>query len=226
MAVDPRVRKRERVKLVVVGAGGHARSVIEAVRAAGEHEAAACTEKRPELVGQELDGVPIVGDDLMLPNLLASGISGACLGVGGDADNGPRQRLFDHVREVGYELPAIVHPAAVVARSARLSHATVVLAHAVVGAGADVAENAVVNTAAVVEHDCVVEAYAHIATGALLAGGVTVGRLAHVGIGAAVINGVRIGERAIVGAGSAVIRDVAPDTTVAGCPAVPLAPGR
>jgi UDP-perosamine 4-acetyltransferase len=214
------------LKLVVVGAGGHARSVIDAITRSGRDEAVACTDPRADLAGTEIDGVTIVGDDGKLPSLLQSGVAGACLGIGGAGDNGPRKRLFDHLRGMGFQLPTIVHPRAIVAASAELGDAAVVLAAAVVGAGASIGENVIVNTGAVVEHDCVVGAHAHVATGALLGGGVIVEERAHIGIGASVIHGIRIGAGAIVGGGSAVVRDVEAQTTVAGCPAVPLRAGR
>ncbi len=226
MAIVARTRKRRPMKLVVVGAGGHARSVLDAVRAAGEHEAVACTDPRPELAGQDLDGVPIVGDDSQLADLLEGGVGGACIGLGGSADNRPRKALFERVVGGGFQLPVIIHPAATVSSNARLGRGCVVLAAAVVGPGASLADNVVVNTGAVVEHDCIIEAHVHIATGALLGGEVVCERLAHIGIGASVLNSVRIGAGAVVGGGSAVIRDVASETTVVGCPAVPLQRGR
>jgi UDP-perosamine 4-acetyltransferase len=210
------------VRLVLVGGGGHGRSVLAAVRTGAEHEVVCCTDPRPDLAGGEIDGVRIVGDDSLLPELLGDGVGGACIGVGGTRDNAPRGRLFDRLVALGFELPPIVHGAATVAGSARVGRGTVVLAAAVVGPGARLADNVVVNTAAVVEHDAVLEDHVHVATGALLGGGVTVERLAHVGLGAAVIQGVRIGAEAVVGAGSVVLRDVERGSTVAGCPAVPL----
>lgn len=210
------------MKLVVAGAGGHARSVIDAIRSSGRDEVVACTDPRPDLAGTAIDGVPIVGDDSNLPTLRENDVRGACLGLGGAGDNGPRARLFEHLRSLGFRLPSIVHPSAIVAGSATIGEATVVLAGAVVGAGATIDEDVVVNTGAVVEHDCIIGAHAHIATGALLGGGVIVEELAHIGIGASVIHGIRIGGGAVVGGGSAVIRNVEPQATVAGCPAVPL----
>jgi UDP-perosamine 4-acetyltransferase len=200
---------------VVVGAGGHARSIIEALGGA-----VACTDAREELHGTMVDGVPVVGGDDRLAELLVDGVGAAAIGVGGTHDNGPRERLFERVRALGFELPAVVHPMAHVA--GRLGEGCVVLAAAVVGPGAVVGRNAIVNTGAIAEHDCLVEDHAHVATGAVLGGGVRIRRGAHVGLGARVLNGVTVGEYAIVGAGAVVLRDVPPGVTVVGVPARPL----
>ena len=207
------------MRVVVVGAGGHARSVVDALRASGEHEPVACTDPRPGLAGSEIDGVEIVGDDSHLERLRDNGVEGAVIGVGGVGDNGPRERLFTHAEELGFALPAVVHSRASVAPAAALAEGAVVLAGAVVGPGASIGRDTIVNTGALVEHDCRVGDHAHLATGAALAGGVTVGDRAHVGIRAAVLQGVTIGPGAIVGAGAVVIREVAAGAVMVGSPA-------
>ena len=207
------------MKVVVVGAGGHARSVLDAISASGEHEAVACTDPRPELRGTLLDGVPVAGDDGELAALLTSGVEGGCLGIGGTGDNSLRARLFAQLVELGFALPCIVHPRAWVASHARLGPGTVIIAGACVGPGAAVGADVIVNSGAVVEHDCRIADHVHVASGAVLSGGVTVEEAAHVGAGAVVLQGVRIGPRAVVGAGAVVIRDVRAGTVVIGCPA-------
>jgi UDP-perosamine 4-acetyltransferase len=196
--------------------------VAEAIRRAGELELVGCTDPRPELAGTEIDGLPVIGDDSALDGLLESGVEAACIGLGGTGDNEPRSELFARARKLGFGLPPVVHPSAVVASTATLGEGSVVLAAAVLGPGVRVGEDVIVNTGAVVEHDCALDSHAHVATGARLAGNVRVGEGAHVGIGASVLGGVEIGAGAVVGAGAAVIRPVEAGATVAGVPAGPL----
>lgn len=212
------------MRVVIAGAGGHARSVIEAIRhGRDELEPVACTDPDPARAGSMLDGVPVVGGDDELGRLLDDGVEGACLGIGGVGDNGPRARLYERLRALGYALPPVVHASAVVASTAHIGAATQVLAGAIVGAGAQIGENVIVNTGAIVEHDCQIADHVHLATRCALGGGVRVGAGAHVGIGACVLQGRVIGPEAVVGGGAVVIGSVAAGTVVVGCPAAALA---
>jgi sugar O-acyltransferase (sialic acid O-acetyltransferase NeuD family) len=207
-------------RVVVVGGGGHARPVVEALRtSAARLQPVACTDSDPLRWGQSVDGVPIVGDDEALRSLLAEGVTAACIGLGGHGDNGPRARLHAFVTGLGFELPAVVHGWTHVARTASLGQASVILAGAVVGAGARLGENVLVNSAVTVEHDCLIGDHVHLASGCTLGGGVEIGAQAHVGLGAAILQGRRVGAGAIVGAGAVVVHDVAAGETVIGCPA-------
>jgi UDP-perosamine 4-acetyltransferase len=202
------------VKAVLIGSGGHARSVAAAIRAAGELELVGATDP----VGDTGD-LPHLGADDALPQLLADGVEAAVVGIGGVGDNAPRARLYEHARSLGFVLPVVVHPTAWVAPDAAVGEATVVLAGAVIGPGARVGSNVIVNSTAVIEHDCLVGDNAHIATGALLGGAARIGDGAHVGLGAAVLQTVAVGARAVVGAGAVVVSDVAEGVTVKGVPA-------
>lgn len=212
------------MRVVIAGAGGHARSVLEALRSTGEHEAVALTDADAGRAGAELDGVPVAGDDDQLEALRHRGVEGACLGVGGTASNALRRELFERLRALGFSLPVVRHGSAVLARTAEVGAGSQVLAAAVLGAGVTLGEDVIINTGAIVEHDCRIGDHVHLATGCALAGGVTVQRAAHVGIGACVLQGVTIGEGAVVGAGAVVLRDVEAGDTVVGCPAMSLKP--
>lgn len=210
------------MRIVGLGAGSHAKSVLEAIRSSGRFEVAALVDDDPARTGGELLGFPVVGPDA-LERLGADGVGHAFAGVGGVGDSSGRRRAFERLLSAGFDLPPIVHASAIVSPWARLGRGAQVLAAAVVNAGAEVGDGVIVNTGAIVEHDCRLGAHAHIAPGARLAGLVTVGDGAHVGLGAIVIEGIRIGDGALVAAGAVVVRDVAEGERVAGVPARPLA---
>lgn len=201
------------MKLLLLGAGGHAKAVIEVARARGI-EIVGLVAEAP--VGARVMDVAVIGTDGDLVRLHADGIEAAFVAVG---DNAVRQRLVRHLRALGFTVPAIVHPSAVISPSAAIGDGVVVMPLAFVGAESQIGEAAILNSAAIVEHDGRIASAAHIAPGAVLAGDVVVGERTLVGVGAVVRPGVRIGADAVIGAGAAVVADVAAGARVAGTPA-------
>jgi UDP-perosamine 4-acetyltransferase len=206
-------------KVVGIGAGGHAKVVIDIVRAAGRYEIVGLTDLRPELHGKSVLGVPVVGGDDLLARFEADGVSFAFMGLGGISDNRPRAAAFLRSQALGFKFINALHPAAVLAESVTLGSGVSVMAGAVINPGVVVGDDVIVNTGSIVDHDCTLGDHVHIAPGAALSGEVWIGSFAHVGIGAIVRQGIHIGDGAVVGAGSVVIRDVPAGTTVVGVPA-------
>jgi len=205
--------------VIGIGAGGHARVVLETLQVMGVHEIIGLLDARPELHGQRILGVPVLGDDGLLGALRDEGVRHFFLGIGSTKRTSLRRQVYERLVREGFEAVDVIHPSAAVSASATLGRGSVILAGAVVGPGVVLEENVIVNSGAVVEHDCIVGGHVHIASGAVLGGAVQVGTEAHIGSGAVVLQGLRIGSGATVGAGAAVISDVSAGTTVVGVPA-------
>lgn len=206
-------------RVVGFGAGGHAKVVIEILRCLQRYEIVGLLDREKDLWGTEVLGVPVLGDDSLMSELMGSGILHAFIGMGTVGDTRARRHLYEKVSSFGFQLVPAIHPTAVVSPSASIGAGPTVMAGAIINANARLGNNVIVNTGAVVEHDCLIGDHAHIATGARLAGGVHVGRSTHVGLGALIRQKIRVGEDAIVGAGAVVVRDVADGKTVMGVPA-------
>lgn len=206
-------------RVVGVGAGGHAKVVIDILRLLGAYELVGLLDPNPELRRTNVLGVRVLGDDNLLPKMWSDGVRHAFIGLGAIAGTQHRRRLYEMVRRYGFEIVEAVHPQAVLAASADIGHGPTVMANAVIGAAARLGDDVIVNTSAVVEHDCVVGNHVHIATGARLAGSVRVGDGALIGLGACVRQSINIGRNSIVGAGAVVVDDVPECTVVVGIPA-------
>ena len=210
------------IKVVGIGAGGHAKVIIDILSHSPNVQVVGLVELATRLFGGTFEGSLILGDDDLLPQLLAEGVGSAFLGIGGVGNNLPRAEAYDRILKLGFNLINAIHPRAVVARSAKLGRGVSIMAGVVVNPAAVIGDNVILNSQCTVEHDCVIGDHVHIAPGATLSGAVQVGRLSHIGTGASVRQGVRIGERVVVGVGSVVIDDVPDGMVVVGAPARPL----
>ena len=187
--------------IVILGTGGHARVLAEALRATGKN----ATLSPPDADAALLAHGP---QDVLLVN-----------GLGSVGDASVRRGLFERFHHAGFQFLGVIHPAATIATDVAIETGAQVMAAAVLQTGVTIGANAIVNSGAIVDHDSRIGAHAHVATGARLAGNITVGAGAHIGAGATIIQGIIIGERAIVAAGAVVVNDVPPDVTVMGVPA-------
>jgi sugar O-acyltransferase (sialic acid O-acetyltransferase NeuD family) len=206
-------------QLVIAGAGGHAKVIIEAVRTHGRWIVAALTD--PVIRGEVL-GVPVVGTDEELPRLRQQGLAAGLVGVGSIRLPTLRVELFQRLREVGFVLPSVYHFRATVSPTAEVGEGTVVLAGAVINAQARVGRNVIVNTGAIIEHDCVIGDHVHVAPRSVVGGGAAIEARVHVGMGAIILQGRRVGEGTVIGAGAVVNRDLPPNTVCVGVPARPV----
>ena len=204
-------------KIIVIGGGGHAKVVVSALKKRGGLEILGYAD--PEDRGPLL-GVPRLGDDAVLPAFIRDhpGCS-AAIGIGTTGAASVREAVALRLKRLGFKLPPVISPHAVVNEGVSVGDAAVVFDGAVINSGASLGFGVIVNTNATIEHDCRIGDFVHIAPGATLSGGVTVGAHSMIGVGACVIQGITIGERCLIGAGSVVVRDHLEPGIYAGSPA-------
>ena len=205
--------------IVLIGAGGHGKVVLDAVRLEGRHRVVGFLDAAPALHGTTVHDVPVLGGPNLLDRLVSQKVRGVIVAIG---DNRTRANYAAEAEAAGLELVSAVHPRAIVAGSATVGRNVLIAAGAVVAVDAVIGDSTIINTAAVVDHECEIGRAVHVAPGVRLAGRVTVGEAAFIGIGAVVLQCLSIGERATVGAGAVVRTDVPAGVTVVGVPARPI----
>ncbi len=203
--------------LIILGAGGHARVLIDALRlqSAG---ILGLVDADSAKIGPPLLGVPVLGGDEQVFAYQVDQIQ-LVNGLGTVRSGAGRSALFMRFKNRAYQFAIVVHPSAIIAPDVVLAEGAQIMAGAVLQTGCRIGVNAIINTRAALALGCEIGDHVHIAPGATLSGGVIVGQNTHVGAGATVIQGIRIGCDCTVGAGAVVIRDVPDGATVVGVPA-------
>ena len=205
-------------RVLLIGAGGHARVCLEALRDDPRHDVVGAVSRD----GTGIDGLGIDVLDTDENLEIAAERAHATTAFVAIGDNRARAELARRWLALGSTLTSAISRHAVVSTTATIEPGVAMLPGAVVNAATTIGTGTIVNTNASVDHDCLVGEFAHIAPGAAIGGGVTIGDGALVGIGARVLPNLRIGEGATVGGGAVVIRDVPAGATVVGNPARPI----
>ncbi|TZE82177.1 acetyltransferase [Calorimonas adulescens] len=205
-------------ELILIGAGGHAKAILEILKTVDTYKIVGLIDKENERIGGRILGVPIIGSDECLCDFYNKGIKHALIAVGSTGDNKIRKNLYNAAKSIGFNMVNVFHPKAVISQYSKFGEGNVVMAESVIGPDAEVGNNVIINTAAVVEHDCRIGDHVHIAPGSKIAGGVEIGDESFVGIGAVIIQGIKIGKNALIGAGTVIINDVLDNAVVTGVP--------
>ena len=200
-------------QIIIYGAGGHAKAVMEMVQAISAFRIAGILDDNAALTGNSVLGIPVLGTRELLPQLVEQGIRMAANGVGGIIDINIRMKLFDLLAGYGFAFPILRHPRATVEPSAQIFDGVQVFANAYVGSSTVLHEKCMINTGAIVSHDCEIGSFTHIAPGTMLAGHVHVGEKALVGMGVTTMIGIKIGSGARIGNGAILLTDV-PDRAI------------
>ncbi len=201
------------MSVLIVGASGHGREVLDVVVACGHEVAGFADDGEPDRDLLARLGVSLLGGR----EVVASHAGSVVLGIG---ESAVRARMADALAGTRWASP-MVHPLASLGRDVDLADGSVVAAgarlttHIVLGPHCYVGPNATVG------HDAVLGACVTVLPGATVSGAVTLDGGVVIGTGANVRQGVHVGHGAVVGAGAVVLDDVGPGTTVVGVPARP-----
>jgi UDP-N-acetylbacillosamine N-acetyltransferase len=196
--------------LLILGFGGHARSVADVALAAGYKDLLFIDPNARD--GESFLGYPVRHT---LPGALPEGW--LCIAAVGD--NRRRRSQIDSIREAGWPLATLIAPSATIGAGASVQAGSVIAHHAHIGPMAKIGTGTIVNTAAIVEHDCAIGDYVHVSVNAAVAGRSQLGDLVFLGAGAVVIDAISVGSEITVGAGGVVAESIAEPGVYVGVPA-------
>ena len=200
-------------KVIVLGASGHARSVVDIIMQNNEYEVYG-------LIADEREkgfwGIEVIAQDSDLERLYNQGIQYAFVAIG---NNAIRKKLTERLKSIGYKMINVISKHAIISPYSKLANGIVIMPGAVINAGVQIEEGCIINTNTSIDHDDIVGAYSHIAPGCAISGFTKIGSECFLGTGTSVIDSITIEDRVTVGAGSVVIRNIEKGLKVAGVPA-------
>ena len=197
-------------KLVLIGGGGHCKSVLDAALRMNIFEDIVITDPNIN-PGTKIRGCSVVGSDDCLERLHSDGYDYAFITVGSVGINSLRKILSYKVSELGFKFAVIRDPSAIVSDSAIIREGTFVGKNSVVNADVIIGKHCIINTGSIVEHECKIGDFSHISVGTVLCGQVTVRDNCMIGAGSTVIQCLNIGQNVVIGANSTVLADVGDD---------------
>ena len=159
-------------KIVLLGGGGHCHSVIDVIEQENKYQIVGIIDKK-ELFGTNVLGYKIIASDDDLEEIYKT-CKNAIITVGQIESNHVRVKLFNKLKEIGFNLPIIISPIAYVSKHSFIDEGTVVMHHAFINANVRIGKNCIINSKALIEHDVIIEDNCHISTASVINGAVLV----------------------------------------------------
>jgi UDP-perosamine 4-acetyltransferase len=208
-----------RTPLLVIGAGGHAKVLLEEFKDAWDFQAVLSEAPLSETQTAyfKAQGLEVwLESDEILNTFLAENVTHAVVALG---DNDARHKVAESLLARGFTVPSLIHPQAFVGSTAEVSPIGVqILTRSHVGASASIGKHTILNHQAIVEHDAVVGDAVHMAPHSVLLGGASLASGTLLGANATVLPNVAVRANAIIGAGAVVNKDIHRSGTYVGVP--------
>ena len=193
-------------KILLVGAGGHARSCIDVLEEENQFEIAGLIEKGESISNESL-GYPVIGTDDDL-KVLRQQYKNALITVGQIKLPKIRIKLYQLLKELDFTLPVIVSSQAYVSKHSQIGEGSIIMHGVIINSNAKIGNNCIINNKSLIEHDAAIGDHCHIATGAIINGEVSVGDETFIGSGALTRQAISIGENCVIGAGVVLKNDI------------------
>lgn len=203
-------------KVAIIGAGGHAREVLDIFEASNEsgenHEVLGyIVDSEYGIQGEMINDKPILGDfDWFGRNK----VHAICAVGAPDV----RFYLVSKAERFGVEFCNIIHPSVKLTRWVDIGEGVVIAAGSILTNKIRIGNHVHINIGCTISHDAILEDFVTLSPGVHVSGKVKISRGSCIGTGTNVVDRIKIGEWSTVGAGSTIVEDVPPNTVVVGVP--------
>jgi sugar O-acyltransferase (sialic acid O-acetyltransferase NeuD family) len=200
--------------LILVGGGGHCKSVIDVVKSTKQYRIVGILD-RHELIGEQILGYDIIGSDDDIPTLSKT-VKNFVITVGQIKCSSIRRKIYKRLLAEKVNQPVIIASTAQVSKYAMIGKGTVIHHNAFVNASCTIGNCCIVNSGAIVEHDSDVGDFCHISTGVIINGTCNVGSDTFIGSGTVLNNNIEIAGSSIIGSASVILSSIRQSDTYYG----------
>lgn len=206
-------------QVLIVGASGHAKVVIDIFEKSQQVEIIGLIDAEPQPTPDVL-GYPVLGKEWELQHILLQKYHYAqvFIAVG---NNYNRKLVYQKIKNIAPHtiFATAIHPSAQIGKSVQIGQGVAIMAGSIINSDTFIGNFSIVNTKASIDHDCVIREFSSIAPGATLGGTVKIGEMSAIGIGATIKHSINIGNHTVIGAGAVVLNDIGHHCVAYGVPA-------
>ena len=193
--------------IILVGGGGHCKVIIDIINENNEYDEIIISDIDGNK-GKEILGLRIEYTDNDLEDLYKNGIKNAFVSLGNVNITTKREKLYNRLKSIGFNLPVIVSKSANISKHVKINEGTLIGKNVIINPGVKIGRNCIINTGAIIEHDCNIGDNVNIGPGAVLSGGVEVGANSFIGARGIIIQNINIIANTLIGAGSTVTKNI------------------
>ena len=175
-------------KIVLVGAGGHAKSCINLIERINDFKIIGLTDnkKRGYLLNYK-----ILGDDTVLDQKKFKNIN-LCLSFGSIFNINLREKIFKKLKNKGFNFPILISKESSISKFSKIGSGTMIMGNTFVNAGASIGENCIINNNSLIEHDVKIGNHSQISTSVTVNGSCKIGSNCFIGSGTIIKNNIKI----------------------------------
>lgn len=207
-----------RTSLILIGGGGHCKSVIDIIETNDSYDIAGIIEKDISEVGKAISGHEIIGVDNDL-ELIFHKNKHFIVTIGQIKNSSLRVKVYKKAIDLGGVPTSVFSINALISKHSEIGFGVSVGHFSTLNAGSFIGDNTIINNHVLIEHDTQIGNHCHISTSAVLNGDVLIGDSVFIGSNSTIVQGVSICSGCVIGAGTLVVRSIAESGTYIGVPA-------
>ena len=196
--------------LVIIGAGGHGKSVADVAKAQGYKDISFLDDN---VESSSVMGIKVVGKLCDVDKYISN--SDIFVAIG---NCGVRSEITKKLLANGANIATLIHPSAIIGSCVEIGVGVVIMPGVVINNSTKICDGVIVNTSSSIDHDCYVGEYSHVSVGAHVAGTVKLGSEVFLGVSSAVINNISIVDKVTIGAGAVAVKDIKESGVYVGVP--------